>query len=143
MAAEPLNSLVRQIYHAVRWHPDGDATDAELLQRFTAHRDEAAFAALVRRYGPLVFGVCRRVLHHWQDAEDAFQATFLVLLHKARSIAQPRLLGNWLYGVAYYTAKNAKASALRRRARERRVMEMSQARLVVEDDVQRELRWLL
>src|SRR5438477_12075394 len=133
MAAEPLNSLVRQIYHAVRWHPDGDATDEELLQRFVTHQDEAAFAALVRRYGPLVFGVCRRVLHHWQDAEDAFQATFLVLLHKARSIAQPQLLGNRLYGVAYYTAKNAQVAALRCRARERRVFEMGHARLLVEE----------
>lgn len=143
MAAEPLNNLVRQICQAVRWSPDGGATDAELLQRFVTHRDEAAFAALVRRYGPLVFGVCRRVLHHRQDAEDAFQATFLVLVHKARSIAQPELLGNWLYGVAYYTAKNAKASVVRRRARERRVMEMSHARLVADEEVQRELRWLL
>src|SRR5947209_8081514 len=135
MAAEQLHSLVRQIYRVVRWHDDGDATDGELLQRFVAHRDEAAFATLVRRYGPLVFGVCRRVLHHRQDAEDAFQATFLVLLHKARSIAQPQLVGNWLYGVAYYTAKNAKASAVRRRARERRVMAMSQARLTGEEEV--------
>jgi RNA polymerase sigma factor (sigma-70 family) len=143
MAAEHLNSLVRHIYRAVRRHDDEDATDAELLQRFVTQRDEAAFAALVRRYGPPVFGVCRRVLHHWQDAEDAFQATFLVLVHKARSIAQPQLLGNWLYGVAYYTAKNAKVSALRRRRRERRVMQMSQDSLMADEEVRRELRWLL
>src|SRR5947209_6744383 len=134
MATRQLKNPVRHIRQVVGGRDDGD-TDRDLLRRFVNHRDEAAFATLVRRYGPLVFGVCRRVLHHRQDAEDAFQATFLVLLHKARSIAQPQLVGNWLYGVAYYTAKNAKASAVRRRARERRVMAMSQARLTGEEEV--------
>src|SRR5262249_15887252 len=143
MDAERSSSLVRYIYDAVRRHHDGEATDTELLQRFVAHRDEAAFAALVRRYGPLVFGVCQRVLHHRQDAEDAFQATFLVLVHKARSISQPELLGSWLYGVAYYTAQNAKVSAVRRRAREKRVAQLCQARLVMDEEAQRDLRMLL
>src|SRR6202011_5898200 len=132
MAAGQLNSLVRHIRRVVQRHNDGETPDGELLKRFVAHRDEAAFATLVRRYGPLVFGVCQRVLHHRQDAEDAFQATFLVLLHRAGSIARPELLGNWLYGVAYYTAKNAKISAARRRARERLVTEMAQAQPVAE-----------
>jgi RNA polymerase sigma factor (sigma-70 family) len=143
MDAERSNSLVRYIYHAVRRHHDGDATDTELLQRFVAHRDEAAFAALVRRYGPLVFGACRRVLHHRQDAEDAFQATFLVLLHKASSIARPELVGNWLYGVASYTAKNAKISAARRRAREKRVFERSRDRSLGQEEKKGDLRMLL
>jgi RNA polymerase sigma factor (sigma-70 family) len=92
--------------------------DAGLLRRFTAQGDEAAFATLVRRHGPIVWGVCTRTLGHTQDAEDAFQATFLVLVRKARSLARPEQLGPWLYGVARRTAIKARAGALRRRARE-------------------------
>ena len=142
MATGPLNSLLRHIRRAVLAQNDGES-DGALLQRFVAHRDEAAFATLVRRYAPLVFGVCQRVLHHRQDAEDAFQATFVVLLHKAGSITRPEVLGNWLYGVAYYTAKNAQRMAARRRARERQVTEMAKPQPAAEEDVLRELRSLL
>src|SRR5438105_635488 len=76
-------------------------SDAELLERFDRHRDEAAFAALLQRHAPLVFGVCRRVLANAHDAEDAFQATFLVLVRKAGSIAKGEALGCWLYEIAY------------------------------------------
>ena len=76
-------------------------TDARLLESFVARRDEAAFAALVQRHGPMVLGTCRRVLRDPHDAEDAFQAAFLVLVRKADSIRRRELLGNWLYGVAY------------------------------------------
>ena len=92
------------------------APDTELLVRFAVRRDEAAFAALVRRYGPMVLGVCRRVLRDVHDAEDAFQATFLVLVSRAGSVGRPELLGNWLYGVAQRTALRARADATRRRA---------------------------
>jgi RNA polymerase sigma factor (sigma-70 family) len=95
--------------------PDADAA---LLARFAATRDAVAFAELVRRHGALVFGVCRRVTGHPQDAEDAFQAVFLVLARKAGSLRDPALLGNWLYGVAFRVASRAKRSAVRRRARE-------------------------
>ncbi len=82
-------------------------SDRQLLERFAASRDEAAFAALVDRHGPMVLGICRQLLGDVQHAEDAFQATFLVLARKARSIRDPELLGNWLYGVATRTARCA------------------------------------
>jgi RNA polymerase sigma factor (sigma-70 family) len=93
-------------------------TDAELLARFVASKDAGAFAELVRRHGSLVLGVCRRVAGHPQDAEDAFQAVFLVLAQKAGAITNAALLGNWLYGVAFRVALRAKRSAVRRRTRE-------------------------
>src|SRR2546423_12393018 len=77
------------------------APDRQLLEAFVATRDQAAFEILVRRYGPMVLGVCRRVLRHAHDAEDAFQATFLVLVRKAASLRRREAVGNWLYGVAY------------------------------------------
>jgi RNA polymerase sigma factor (sigma-70 family) len=95
--------------------------DAHLLARFLASRDECAFAALVRRHGPMVLGVCRRVLRHMQDAEDAFQATFLVLARKAGSVRQRAAVGNWLYGVAYRTARRLRDTRARLRAREQQV----------------------
>jgi RNA polymerase sigma factor (sigma-70 family) len=97
--------------------PDA-STDAELLERFLIDRDEGAFEGLVRRHGPMVLGVCRRVLKHTQDAEDAFQATFLVLVRKASSIAPRELVGNWLYGVAHQTARKALGIRARRGERE-------------------------
>ncbi len=94
------------------------ASDADLLARFAVAKDAAAFAELVRRHGALVLGVCRRVTGHSHDAEDAFQATFLVLAQKAGSLRNAALLGNFLYGVAFRVAWRAKRAALRRRARE-------------------------
>ncbi|MCI0376328.1 MAG: sigma-70 family RNA polymerase sigma factor, partial [Gemmataceae bacterium] len=99
-------------------------TDAELLSSFIADKDEAAFAALVRRHGPMVMGVCRRVIGQAHDAEDAFQATFLVLVRKANSIVPRQALGNWLYGVAYRTALEARGRIHRRQAKERQVTDM-------------------
>src|SRR5262245_55506499 len=91
--------------------------DGEMLGRFIERHDEAALAALVKRHGPMVWGVCRRLLNH-HDAEDAFQATFLVLVRKAATIAPREMVANWLYGVAHQTALQARRSAARRRARE-------------------------
>jgi RNA polymerase sigma factor (sigma-70 family) len=102
----------------------GGLTDGQLLGRFIATRDEGAFAALVRRHGAMVLGVCRRVLHDFHDAEDAFQATFLVLAKKAASLVVGDSLGCWLYGVAYRTATQAHALGARRRSRERPMNDM-------------------
>jgi RNA polymerase sigma factor (sigma-70 family) len=99
-------------------------TDGQLLACFIDRRDEAAFEALVRRHGPMVLGVCRRVLGTIHDAEDAFQATFLVLARKAASLRSRELVGNWLYGTAYRTALEARAVLARRRAREKQVGDM-------------------
>jgi RNA polymerase sigma factor (sigma-70 family) len=101
--------------------------DRQLLERFAARRDGAAFAALVRRHGPMVLNVCRGVLRHEQDAEDAFQATFLVLARRAASIRRPEAVAGWLYEVAHHAAARARADAARRRAREREAPPMAPA----------------
>ena len=118
--ASPVTDFQRQIADPP---PGPDLADRHLLERFVTARDETAFAALVRRHGPMVLGVCRRLLHDAHEAEDAFQATFLVLVHKARSIGRPESLGPWLHGVAYRTAARARQAA-RRRAREREAAAM-------------------
>ncbi len=97
---------------------DGDVSDSQLLSRFLAGQDQAAFASLVRRHGPMVLGVCQRVLRHLHDAEDAFQAAFFILARKASSVAKRASLSSWLYSVAYRAALEAKAAKDRRQARE-------------------------
>ena len=106
-------------------NPGEEPSDEQLLHRFVRLGDQGAFTALVRRHGAMVLGVCRRVLRHAQDAEDAFQATFLVLVHKAATLAQPNLLAAWLHGVAYRTALHARGRAVLRGQREREAAFMS------------------
>src|SRR5260370_11893634 len=115
MATRQLNGFLRRVRTAMLVHETGGASDAQLLEAFVAQKDEAAFATLVRRHGAMVWGVCRRVVGHVQDAEDAFQATFLVLVRRASTIMPRALVGNWLYGVAYRTALKARATSERRR----------------------------
>ena len=90
-------------------------SDRELLDAFIAQRDESHFEALMHRHGRMVWGVCRRLLNNNEDAEDAFQAVFLIFLRKADSIMSRDAVGSWLYSVAYQTALNARASAAKRR----------------------------
>jgi RNA polymerase sigma factor (sigma-70 family) len=123
--------------------PDGAGmTDGQLLSRFIEGRDEDAFAALVRRHGPMVWGVCRRLLACHQDAEDAFQATFLVLVRKAASVRPREMVANWLYGVASMTARRANVAAAKARRRERRLAETPEP-AVLEQDRWRDLQPLL
>src|SRR5258708_3626085 len=108
MAHRHLNVAIRQLL-------DGHACgDGQLLERYVARSESAAFEALVRRHGPMVLGVCQRVLRNSHDAEDAFQATFLVLVRKAASVRPREQVGHWLYGVAYRTALKARAASHRR-----------------------------
>src|SRR6516162_6902153 len=109
--------------------------DGELLGCFVETRDQGAFSALVKRHGPMVWGVCRRLLNH-HDAEDAFQATFLVLVRKSRSIRPREMIGNWLFGVAHQTALQARRTTARRAAREVQVNVMSDAKATPQDQLQ-------
>ena len=113
------SGVIDRLRRAVLLSDGGGLSDGQLLERFVAGRDEGAFEVLVRRHGPMVLGVCRRVLGNPHDADDAFQATFLVLIRKAGSLRASHLLANWLYGVAHRTALKARGRTNRRHAAER------------------------
>jgi RNA polymerase sigma factor (sigma-70 family) len=120
VATNHTNRLIQHLRGPVL-HDRGDRTDGQLLDSFIQHKDNAALAALVRRHGPMVLGVCRRMLRSHHDAEDAFQATFLILVQKAATLPNRETVGNWLYGVAHQTAVRMRALAARRAVRERQV----------------------
>src|SRR5579885_2554130 len=101
-------SVIHHLRRAALLQDGGGMTDGLLLEVFLSRRDEAAFEALVQRYGPMVLGVCRRLLRHTHDAEDAFQATFLLLARKAASIKQRESVGSWLHRTAFRAALEAK-----------------------------------
>jgi RNA polymerase sigma factor (sigma-70 family) len=123
MATNQLRGVIQTLRRATLPEEAG-LSDGQLLESYVRSREEAAFAALVHRHGPMVWGVCRRVLRGHQDAEDAFQATFLVLARKAAAVVPREMVANWLYGVAHRTALKARATAARRGARERQVAAM-------------------
>jgi RNA polymerase sigma factor (sigma-70 family) len=136
-----MSKVVQHLRRVVLLQDGAGLPDEHLLQCFVAHRDDAAFAALVRRHGGLVWGVCRRVLRNHHDAEDAFQATFLVLVRKAASLTSRKLLANWLHGVAYKTALKARAMTNKRQLRERRISELPE--LALPDDIREDWQPLL
>src|SRR5215472_1220185 len=104
MAETRLGTVLQHLRRIASAQRDASLSDAQLLEQYVVQREEAAFAALLERHGPTVFGVCRRVLQDVHDAEDAFQATFLVFVRKAETIGKRESLSFWLYEVAYRTA---------------------------------------
>jgi RNA polymerase sigma factor (sigma-70 family) len=141
MAMAP--TLIDSLRQLTAAHLAAELSDRQLLERYAGRRDEAAFAALVRRHGPLVFGVCRRLLRDGHAAEDAFQATFLVLAQRAGSVARPEALGPWLYGVAARVALKARAQAARRRSGERQAAARATTAAAAEELDWRDLRPVL
>ena len=131
MPASPTTTVIEHLRKAML-RDGAELGDGELLGRFIERHDDAALAALVNQHGPMVWGVCRRLLSH-HDAEDAFQATFIVLVRKASSIVPRAMVGNWLYGVAHQTALQARRTATRRRAREIQMTEMPDTATVQQD----------
>src|SRR5580704_8266213 len=128
-----INEFVNSLRRAALRQEEGGLADGQLLARFIEQRDQAAITALVQRHGPMIWGVCRRILRNHHDAEDAFQATFLVLVRRAASIVPRDMVANWLYGVAYRTALKARATTARRKVRERQVMDMPEPGVALPD----------
>ncbi len=118
MASRSPNTILRHLRRLLQAPRVEALTDGQLLEQFVVHQEEQAFEALLQRHGPMVLGLCRRVLQNTSDADDAMQATFLVLVSKASSIAKRESVGSWLYGVAYRIALRAKARNARRRVHE-------------------------
>src|SRR5271166_4787587 len=125
MAGAQLGAALRQIQRLFSEGSSTGLSDTHLLNRFATRRDEAAFAAILARHGPMVLAVCRGILRDPSDAEDAFQATFLVLARKAGSAWVEGQLGGWLHKVAYRIAVRASADAARHRQHERRAAEVA------------------
>jgi RNA polymerase sigma factor (sigma-70 family) len=133
--ARESGSLLAFIRRIASSRSHSDLTDGELLQRFAVQREASAFTALMRRHGPMVLGVCQSVLHDTHDAEDVFQATFLVLVRKPKTIGKPASVASWLHGVAYRLAMKARSEAARRHSCERKAVTMRSC------DPQEEVIW--
>ena len=145
----PVSQMTEVLQHLRRMllRKGGGSTDAQLLDQFIKSREESALESLVLRHGPMVWGVCRRILRNHHDAEDAFQATFLVLTRKAASVSPKDMLGNWLHGVAHRTALKGRTLAARRSVHEMQVPVLpepearpdstSELRAVIDDEVSR------
>jgi DNA-directed RNA polymerase specialized sigma24 family protein len=114
MALPRSTSDVGELHKLISAQCSNPLCDEELLMRFSANQDQQAFAMLVKRHGAMVFDVCQSVLRHTQDAEDACQATFIVLARKASAINKPASVASWLHGVAYRLARKSEAAKRRR-----------------------------
>jgi RNA polymerase sigma factor (sigma-70 family) len=144
MATSPVIVFLQQLRRTALLREGAEQTDGQLLEAFIRRRDSQALEVLVRRHAPMVWGVCRRKLANHHDAEDAFQATFLVLVRKAASIRSRELLANWLYRVAHTTACKARQMAAKRSSRERQVSTMPEPQTEAQEhDCGPELRALL
>jgi RNA polymerase sigma factor (sigma-70 family) len=133
MPGSQISSVIGHLRRAAGWGEHPELTDGQLLESFVRRQEPMALEALVRRHGPMVWGVCRRILRGHHDIEDAFQATFLVLVRKAASIAPREMVGNWLYGVAQHTALRARAIAAKRRVRERQQADVPEPTIMDKD----------
>src|SRR5260370_1381741 len=127
MEAGQLQAVLRHIRKLAGAQASGGVTDGQLLQRFVSERDEAAFELLVRRHERMVWGVCRRLLANSHDAEDAFQAAFVVLVRKASTVSKRESVGCWLHQVAYRVALRAGANRARIAGREQRALDPESA----------------
>jgi RNA polymerase sigma factor (sigma-70 family) len=147
MPQAPPGAILRYLERAARTRLTGTLTDTQLLRRFALEHEETAFAALMQRHGRLVWGVCRHILPREHDAEDAFQATFLVLARRASSIRNSESVGSWLHGVAYRVAVRVRQAAARREERERQAampegqaqpeLALGELQAVLDEEVQR------
>jgi RNA polymerase sigma factor (sigma-70 family) len=142
MASGQFGSVLRHIRQLIGPRTSDELTDGQLLDRFALRQDETAFEALMERHGSMVYGLCRGILHDPHSADDAFQATFLVLARKASSIHKRQSVASWLYGVAYRISLRAKANASRRRLHERQIVTMPTTEPVT-DAGRQELRSVL
>ena len=104
MPSSPVIKVIAHVRKTAVRRDENSLSEGQLLDAYVRTRDEAAFAALVRRHGPMVWGVCQRIVGHAADAEDAFQAAFLILVRKAAAVKPREAVGNWLYGVACHAA---------------------------------------
>jgi RNA polymerase sigma factor (sigma-70 family) len=142
MTTSQMSEVLRHLRRTVLLRQEASLTDEQLLEDFIRRRDSAALGVLVQRHGAMVWGVCRRVLGNYHDAEDAFQATFLVLVRKAASIVPRKMVANWLHGVAHQTARKARATAAKRRERESQLTPLPEP-AGAEQDLWDDLRCLL
>jgi RNA polymerase sigma factor (sigma-70 family) len=143
MATSAINRVIQHLRKTVLLREGADLTDGQLLASFVSRREAAALEVLVQRHAPMVWGVCRRILQRHHDAEDAFQATFLVLVRRAASITPREMVANWLYGVAHQTALKARATRAIRKGRERQVKNMPEPEAVERQDLWTDLRPML
>src|SRR5260370_30717443 len=124
MAVSQIEPIIKHLRTVALRQDGAETSDGQLLENFATTHDAAAFEALVRRHGPMVWGACHRLLRNQHDAEDAFQATFVVWARKAASVSPREMVGNWRYGVAHTVALRAQVATAKQRVRERQVMHM-------------------
>lgn len=138
-----MREVIRHLRRAALLHKGDGPTDGQLLESFVVQREETAFEVLLRRHGPMVLGVCQRILRNLHDAEDAFQAAFLVLARKADSVRPREMVGSWLYGVAFRTAMKARSMRAKRRTKETQAGEMPRSQSSPDEEMLAQLDYEL